>query len=293
MDVLNSIKNIKKEFSNTLKNSDYDFQTANMENKIKNIKKRNKGVKQNYKNIETFDTLDNKKPERKKKKKDKKKETIESFNTISNNNKLIETVCTQDDMRDKNNRECYEGHDNVKEPDDKTFKERLEEIINYIYDKPESIIKNAGSKFADALSGGDATDNDKSLISDYFVSLVTALVTFPITYNWYFLMYYVRDDPNIKLAHLSIAELKEKLRSKDDNDSFDAEDQFYKGILSFVLWFFEFAIMFPSTIDFVFTQFFPSITHDYLSGRVKFILVFFIVYYLLRKDQEGEMILVR
>ena len=286
MDVLNSIKNInvKKEFSNTLKNSDYDFQTANMENKMKNIKKRNKQVKQNYKNIETFNTLDNKKPERKKKKKNNKKETVESFNNINNNNKLIETVCTQEDLKDRNNRDCYEGHDDVKEAEEKTFKDKLEALINAIYDKPSSLIRNTGSKFADALSNGDATNKDKELISDYFVSLVTALVTFPITYNWYFLMYYTQDDSSIELAHLSIAELKEKAKSP----SLSIQDSYYKGIISFVLWFFEFAIMFPSAIDLVFTQLFPSITHKYLSGRVKFMLVFFIIYQILRKVVPGS-----
>ena len=53
-------KSIKESFSDIENNKEHNFQTANMEYKMKNVKKRQKPKrKNNFKNIETFNTLEN------------------------------------------------------------------------------------------------------------------------------------------------------------------------------------------------------------------------------------------
>ena len=56
--VINNQKNKNETFS---KNNidDHNFQTATMENKLKNIKKKKSKMKNNFKNIETFSILEN------------------------------------------------------------------------------------------------------------------------------------------------------------------------------------------------------------------------------------------
>jgi len=84
-------KSAKKAFSNK---NEHNFQTANMENKLKNIKKRK--VKNNFKNIETFNVLKNEEYEIVNTDEVIKKrgnvDNLESFNTMSSifTNNIIE-----------------------------------------------------------------------------------------------------------------------------------------------------------------------------------------------------------
>lgn len=264
-----SDKSKKYEFS--IKNpddSDTNFQAAHMINKMKKVKN-NRKIKNNYKNIEGFNVLENKMKVSGKKK--EKKTTVENFNANDNyvDNKVIEGLdnCTEEDLKDRDNKDCYEGHDKI-DGDAKQikWKEKFIDGVNDAYDNSTIINNTISDNLADLFSNGTATKNDKLLIREYFASLFAGLISIPVSFNWYFVMFFSDYD---SLYHLKVDELKEKA-SKEDS-----------SLLKMLLWFFEFAIFFPETLDNFFTKVIPDNT-KWLNGKVKFILLHIIVFFIIK-----------
>ena len=152
-------KNVKKEFSDSININDHTFQTMHMENKLKKIKRRKK-IKNNFKNMETFETLQN--TFENDEKKEEPNDNIESFNNI------VEGLDI--DITDTENRDTWEGHDDVDEPDMSSFdwKKELINGINNIYDTTQEVIHILSDKTTSALSNGEATENDRKILYNYY-----------------------------------------------------------------------------------------------------------------------------
>jgi hypothetical protein len=279
----NNMKNIR--FSKNQSDSDHNFQTANMEEKIKKIK--NRKVINNYKNIDTFDTINNppnvKKEKKKENKNAKKEQIVENFSLLSNlvSNKMIEgnqnidgtnngtQVCTPEDITDSTNTDCYEGHDNVSDSKSNKvdWQKDFADAINSAYDSSTGWVQLLAEVLANELSQGKATDRDIELIRHYLSTLIAAIVSVPVSYNWYFIMYYNDYD---NLFHLSIKELKEKAAADETN------------VLKSIMFLFEFALFFPSVLDFFITKMIPTYT-SWLNGKMKYMLVYIATFFILKK----------
>ena len=266
-------KNTKKEFSDSINIDDHTFQTMHMENKLKKIKRRTK-VKNNFKNIETFETLQNTFENDIIEKKNKnEKDNVESFNNI------VEGLDI--DIEDTENRDTYEGHDDVEAPESKPFdwKTALANAINTVYDKTQKGINILADKSTDALSKGNANEKDREIVANFISTLLAAFASIPISYNWYFLMFYLQDATDIKIPHLSVEDLKAELNvDPSTTDLKELKNKWYLGPLSLFLWFFEFALIFPANLDYVLTVLLPPIMHKFMNGKIKYILTYFTVF---------------
>jgi hypothetical protein len=271
----NKVNKSKKEtFSNINIDNDHNFQTANMEYKMKKIKKKSKSkIKNNFKNIETFDTLYNEDTHKKKHtseedEKEKPSKEVENFDTLSSifTNKVVEGAANLDD---KENRDNWEGHDNVKDEEKKIdWRDKGVKFVENVYDKLTFVNRKLSKEITYALSNNNPTEKDEELMGDYLSTLFIAVVSLPITFNWYYVMYCV---PKEKLFNMSVQDFKEK--SKEPGFE----------ILKLILFLFEFAFFFPSALNYLIIDFFPAITGKYLNGKINFMLVFFAVFYGLKK----------
>tara|TARA_B100001093_G_scaffold76612_2_gene67466 strand:- start:17038 stop:18516 length:1479 start_codon:yes stop_codon:yes gene_type:complete len=263
-------KSVKKEFSDSINIDEHTFQTMHMENKLKKIKRRKK-IKNNFKNMETFETLQN--TFENDEKKEERNDNIESFNNI------VEGLDI--DITDTENRDTWEGHDDVDAPDMSSFdwKKELINGINYIYDSTQEGIRVLADKTTSSLSNGEATENDRIILYNYFSTIIAALATYPVSYNWYFLMFYLQDMTDVDLPHVSTEELKILSTVTDPEE---LKEKWYVGMLSLFMWFNEFAIFFPATLDWFITVLSPPIINKFLDGKVKFMLLFFIVFNILK-----------
>ncbi len=267
---MNNIKNVKKEFSDSINIDEHTFQTMHMENKLKKIKRRKK-VKNNFKNMETFETLQNTFENDEKKK--AKNDNIESFNNIVEGLNI--------DINDTENRDTYEGHDDVDEPESTSFdwKKELKKAINYLYDTSQEKIHTLSDKITDALSNGKATEKDRIILYNFISTIIAALASYPVSYNWYFLMFYLQDMTDVSLPHLSVEQLKNDTTITDPEQ---LKEKWYVGMLSLFLWFYEFALIFPANLDWFLTIFLPPVVNNFLDGKVKFIVLFFTIFTIIR-----------
>ena len=266
-------KNTKKEFSDSINIDEHTFQTMHMENKLKKIKRRTK-VRNNFKNIETFETLKNTFENDIIKEKNKnEKDNIESFNNI------VEGLDI--DIEDTENRDTYEGHDDVDEPESTSFdwKKELKKAINYSYDTTQEAINSLSENITNALSNGKATEKDKEVLYNFISTIIAALGSYPVSYNWYYIMFYLEDMTDVYLPHLSVEELKIDTTITDPEQ---LKEKWYIGILTLFLWFYEFALIFPANLDWFLTVFLPPLLSSFLDGKVKFILLFFTVFTILK-----------
>jgi hypothetical protein len=265
--VINNQKNKKETFS---KNNidDHNFQTATMENKLKNIKKKKSKMKNNFKNIETFSILENEEYEETGQLPETAKKTstpVENFDNLKSifTNKIIEGNAN---LNDKNDRETWEGHDEVSDNEKKKIEWRDEAVyvIEKIYSQFTKVNEVFSKQIADILSDGNATKDDILLIRDYFATIFAALISIPISFNWYYIMYFI---PRNQLISLNLSDLKEKSLE----EGYDA--------LKLILFIFEFALFFPSMLNSFVLEFIPRYTSDILSGKIKFISVYFATFY--------------
>ena len=264
---------INNRFSKNQSDRDHNFQTAAMESKMKKIK--NRKMKNNYKNIETFGTITNVSDAKKTPVINNKKEVaVENFDLLSNlvNNKIIEGIqdqtCTDADLNDPTNEKCYNVPPDINDSKKKVdWQKGFADGINNAYDVSTSWVHILAENLANSLSQGKATEQDIELIRQYLSTIFAAIVSIPISYNWYFVMYFNDYD---NMFHLSIQELKEKAEADETN------------VLKFIMFIFEFALFFPSVLDYFITKFVPTYT-SWLNGKMKFMLVYITTFFVLKR----------
>ena len=253
-------------------NDDHNFQTVHMENKLKNIKKRKvKKVKQNFKNIETFEVLTNtneNKKEKPIKKKDKKKETI-----IEGNTNIDEE---EGDINDRNDRSMYEGHDDIEDPKGNlTWKEQISKFIKDAYSYID-LSRHIGDNLADVLSDGKAKEKDKVLLREFISYMMAALLSYPITYNWYFYVFYAKEQ-NIDILKCDPLKLREMVNpSESEEKQQTGIDIIARTFISIFLWFFEFVFWFPFTIEVIINL--VNLIGNNISNPIKFVGLYFVVF---------------
>lgn len=218
-----------------------NFQVENMRQKLKRAKKDNVRKSKNYKKIETFDTLTN-----------------------------DDQPSTTEPLREGFERDEYEGYDDVDETPSKPINLKIGEGIEYVYNKITSTNTYLATTFASALSGGRQTPEDVSTVKDYLITLESVLVASYIVYNWYFLMYYAKDNA-IDIKHISLADLK-----SSDN-----------AIITFFLFFFEYAIAIIETLDNILLKHIPDKIGYYMNGATRITLLFVCLIYFVKYFASG------
>lgn len=268
-----------------------NFQIMNMKHKLKTIQK-NKKQKNNFKNMETFEVLNNdhdieSKDKMNKNVKTKKKKPLESFDNMKSifTNKIVENVENQDeddrtirdnediDLDDKENKKTWEGQAS-KDPEPNIFdvKKYLRDAINETYDYIDSFNRNFADSVTDTLSNNQANDNDRELIREFLSSIICAFISVPVAYNWYFMMFYGSDHPELKIPHLSIDDLKKQAKEND--------------FLKLFMYFFEFAVWLPSTFDYYITIAYPEWSSTYFNGKLNFIILYFSIYHFIKNHTK-------
>ena len=122
--------------------------------------------------------------------------------------------------------------------------------------------------------------DDIALVRNSIVLLETAALSVWVVYNWYFLMFYAPDN-DIHIPKFSRFEL---LKQSNKSNSYSS----VPGLKKMILYLFEFAIWFPEKLDgFLINNenffSFPGLTKHLLNGDSKFILIYLISFYCIKK----------
>ncbi len=266
----NNIPAIQTSFSSIINEPVDDFQSAHMIQKIKKIKK--KKQKQNISGMADFDVLTNTNnhgsplaaadahvPA----------STNTSSASIFNMQywkqlvfgKTVEGVVNfkEDD---------YEGRDNLNEPTRKTnIKRKIKDMIESAYAKVNNVNQQIAAGICNVLSSNTATKNDIAIVRNQIVLLETALISMPVVYNWYYLMFYA------KYIGVKIPELSRNELFKTFGD--------FKPI-QMLLYLFNIAIWFPEKLDGFLLQQIPEMTSRFFNGTCKFILLYILCFIMIK-----------
>ena len=272
----------KKKFRKDKMNEDLD--TALMNDKIKKIKKRKQ--KNNFKNIEEFDTLHNREDEPIHKKEE------ETVTPASIKNKIFEVfdsfLNTKEEMRGFS-RDDYEGYYNVYEGARSDFDPRnwLIQAIEAVYNSfngvntwiaktivdnlkmPEKTYKKYNNKGSYNYKNKVKDDNnDIAIIREQVVWLLAIVFSMFAVLNWYFILYYSKYE-DIEITRIARKTLLEM--SSPENG------QVVSHMAKFIFFIFEFAVFFVEMFNDFLILFFPKITMFFLDGRTNFLLLFIIL----------------
>jgi cell fate (sporulation/competence/biofilm development) regulator YmcA (YheA/YmcA/DUF963 family) len=241
-----SIRSIFRQDEN--KATEANFQVENMRQKLKRTKMANKRKSTNYKKIETFDTLTN-----------------VDANVDANNNKADNTPLREGFEDDE-----YEGHYIAKETTSYTLNVSLVDGIENIYKYITSLNTYLATTFTSALSGGRHTQSDVDEIENYLATLESVWVASYVVYNWYFLMYYAKDNA-IDVAKLS----RDDLKSGDNI------------IIKALMFFVEYGVLIVETLNNILLNHIPNKIGKYMNGSSKIILLFIFIIYGVKNFASG------
>ena len=253
--------------------SNDEFQIINMNYKLKKIK--NKKQKHNYKKTKFFDVLDNE---------IQANVTVKSESPEASEKKEVEAFSNNDIPFEKmkegyvgfgkgldftKNDKNYDGIDNIDDTMTKSkfkledIKKEIEDAINWLYDNINGLNDIIAGGIANILSNGKNNDADKKLIRNYIAWTEAIGISCYVVYNWFYILYYHSVD-NVKLYKVSIEGLKKIANSPGG----------YGVILHFFLFFFEYALWFPETLDWVLTGKFAEYTKRYFHASFMFSIIF-------------------
>jgi hypothetical protein len=283
-DTTNTGKNSAKSFSSITDERVDDFQSADMIQKIKKIKKK-KNAK-NIKGIEEFDVLSNvEKPPTPPTPTNTAKTTDEPSKFSMQYIKELIYGKTVEGAENYFTEDEYEGRDKVKSNQSPYDPKQI--LLNWIessYERVHAINHSIAKTSVDAFSivtsskdtisvDGDGvridTDNitranekDIEIVQNAILSAETIFITYYITYNWFFLIYYAKYS-DIKIADLSIEKVEEWASSNN---------------LEFLYYLFEYAFWFTSKLDNLLLHTLPEYTSRYFNGTSKFLLLYALCY---------------
>jgi hypothetical protein len=263
----NNIPTIQTSFSSIVDEPVDDFQSAHMIQKIKKIRK--KKQKQNITGMADFDVLTN----------------IPNSNTPIVDARASAHPAASSSSADsspsmfsveywkqqvfgktiegaKNYFEDseYEGRDNLKEPESKSFnvKDKIIRGINSVYNAINSVNQTIAAGIVNGISVNTATKKDIAIVRNQIALVESALVSSWMVYNWYYLMHYAKDTGKEIPAFSRIELLK----------------NFNGGIGKLLLYLFEFALWFPEKLDQLLLQWIPNATSWFLNGTCQFLLIY-------------------
>jgi len=271
-----------KSFSSIIDEPIDDFQSADMIQKIKKVKKK-KNAK-NIKGIEEFDVLSNINTP------PSPQPTANPTNTTGEPSMLsmqyIKELIYGKTVEGAENyfkEDEYEGKDNVKS--NKTPYDPKQILLNWIessYKRVHAVNHAIAKTSVNAFSistedialnyksdlptkiklPNTANENDIAIVQNAILSAETIFLTYYITYQWYFLIYYA------KYSDIDVAELsREKV-----------EEWALSNNLDFFYYLFEYALWFPSLLDKLLLHTLPEYTSKYFNGASKFLLLYALCY---------------
>jgi hypothetical protein len=270
----NNIPSIQTSFSSIINEPVDDFQSAHMIQKIKKIKK--KKQKQNITGMADFDVLTNTNNQSSPlaavdaaaatadaHAPSSTKTSSASIFNMQYWKQLVFGKTVENFKEDE-----YEGRDNLNEPIRKTnIKGKIKDMIESAYAKVNSVNHRIASGICNGISANTATNNDIAIIRNQIVLLETALISLPVAYNWYYLMFYAKDT-GVDIPELSRTVLYKKFGS-------------FKPI-QMLLYLFNLALWFPEKLDGVLIQQMPGMTSRFLNGTCKFILIYVLCFIMIK-----------
>jgi hypothetical protein len=263
----NNIPTIQTSFSSIVDEPVDDFQSAHMIQKIKKIRK--KKQKQNITGMADFDVL---------------------TNTPNSNTPIVDARASAHPAASSSSADSspsmfsveywkqqvfgktiegaknyfedseYEGRDNLKEPESKSFnvKDKIIRGINSVYNAINSVNQTIAAGIVNGISVNTATKKDIAIVRNQIALVESALVSSWMVYNWYYLMHYAKDTGKEIPAFSRIELLK----------------NFNGGIGKLLLYLFEFALWFPEKLDQLLLQWIPNATSWFLNGTCQFLLIY-------------------
>lgn len=274
----------KKIFRIDENNINESFQTANIKEKLKNIKKRKK-KKVNFKNVEEFEILENtnnyddKEEDEKLEQKDKKTITTSSlvYSFYDSINRFLFPSPLKEGVRFK--RDDYEGYDNVKEGARSNFDPRrlISEAIERFYDRINQLNTIIATFVLDSMSEGRHNQNDIAVTRENLVLILSTAAASYAVFNWYFILFYAPAE-GIPIARFSRIMLLKMGDDDGDESTSDSGPSMYK----FLFWSCEFAVAFFEYFNDLFILFLPKIFTFFFDGRMNFITIFIALIYILK-----------
>ena len=278
MDESKHIKSKKKSFriDKNEKIVNEDFQTANIKQKMKKIKKRSSVP--NYKNIETFDILENTQDEEETLQEEEPKpitpttilDTIfEFFYSLMKNEKEGFVKFKRDD---------YEGYDSVKEGERSKFDLRalIIQLIETTYDSINYLNTSFATLLCKVFTEGRHKFNDVIIVREQIVLLLSTFVSMFAVLNWYFILFYAKDQDII------IRKFTRKMFLEMTVAESDEDGDIVPSLLSFLYWVFEFSVYFYEIFNDFVIVFLPKLASFFFDGRTKFVLLFISLIYMFK-----------
>ena len=254
-----SVKNITDAFSSIPDEDIDDFQSADMIQKIKKIKRKKQKTKQNITGMADFEVLTNTTPVESEPASTKSSSSSSVF-SIQYVKELIygktiegaENYFTEDE---------YEGRDTIKTNkapyDPKKFLlQCIESTYNGIHSVNNYIARGSMNIVSTKYTEHNITD--VQIVQDTVLSAEIILLTYYITYNWYFLIYYAKEN-DIIIPEFSRTNVEEFANNHN---------------LEILYYLFEFALWFPEKLDNLLLHQLPKYTSTYLNGACKFLLLY-------------------
>ena len=262
-----SMKNITDAFSSIPDEDLDDFQSADMIQKIKKMKKKKQKTNQNITGMADFEVLTNTHMT------ERDHTSTNSPPSSTKQSSIFSIQYVKDLIYGKTiegaenyfTEDEYEGRDKIRSDinlyDPKKF---LLQGIETIYNGAHSVNNYIARGAMNILSNKDAQDNkqDVQIIQDTILSAELILLTYYITYNWYFLIYYAREN-DIIIPEFSRANVEEFTSNHS---------------LEIFYYLFEFALWFPEKLDNILLHQLPKYTSTYLNGACQFLILYALCY---------------
>ena len=280
-----------RSFSNNNNADIRDFQSEHMIHKLKKIKK--KKMKNNYKKVKELDILTNELPP-------PPDTDTDTDNTI-NDKQPTSTIQHIKNLIFNKDKPIIEGATDFKEEETEFKDEEYDGIL-----KPKKITRRPivtqhvdgdsitrlykhinyyNTYLAELLVGENDTynkesvarENDIKLVRNSIVWLECAFISSIMVYNWYFAIYFAKDN-GIDIPSFSADALREyftyEKTEKDTNEKTKQESTF----ITIFLWFFEFALWFPEKLNWLLVDILPT-TSGLLNGTCNFLFLYFVCLY--------------
>lgn len=252
-----------------------NFQVENMRQKLKHAKKTKVRKSTNYKKIETFPTLTNVEET------SMDKPLQEGFtddeyeglpappppppsrsiteSVADNIEKVYKIITSFNNYLSTTITDALSGNQRTIDKSEETDYWSMLDLSGGLQIPDVSEIKTYMSTFehANAEQTPDAME-----IKDYLITIESVAVASYIVYNWYFLMYYAKDNA-IDILQISLADLK-------------SSDSAYMKILLFL---FEYAVLIVSVLNNIVLNYIPKYITYYMNGSTRITLLFITLIY--------------
>ena len=250
----------KKKFSDTPGETiDPDFQTINMIQKIKRVKKQKKGLLnierplENYKNIETLQNIYDK--------------------DLPQEKPVIEGLNLPDDDYDG-----IEKPYNDARPDNLT--DALIDFIDSCFAAIDKFNKEKAQLIADIFSHKTSTKQDVKLLQKYIALFETIGISYFVAYNWFFYLFYdINYDPTQKTMPDSTKGKERPTQPTYSHKEVNEASRKYP-IIDLWLWFGEFVIIFTEYFQWIMLTIIPFF-FTIFNYKTCFIFLFLSFIYLL------------